>query len=73
MNIKSITIVQGVGADKVMVETDYPSPCPNFVSTPLTLDFNAAYGEGPAYVAKHFPGVPVDLIARPGPNYKFSR
>lgn len=73
MNIRSITIVQGTGPDKVMLETDYPSPCPDFDSHELCLDFDAAYDTGPAYVARNFPGVPVKLVRRPGNNYKFSR
>lgn len=73
MNIRSITIVQGNGPDKVMLETDYPSPFPDFDYHELCLDFDAAYDTGPAYVARNFPGVPVTLIPRPGNNFKFSR
>ena len=73
MKITSITIVQGSGPDKVMLGTTFPSPCPAFDTNDLCLDFNAAADSGPAYVAEHFPGVPVIIIPRPGNNYKFSR
>lgn len=73
MNIRSITIVQGTGPDRVSLETDFPSPCPGFDSHELCLDFNAAADAGPAYVAQHFPGIPVRLVPRPGNNYRFSR
>jgi hypothetical protein len=70
---KSVTIVQGTGPDHVSIQTTFPSPCPNFDSHELCLDFQVAADGGPAYVAKHFPGLPVELIPRPTHKYEFSK
>jgi hypothetical protein len=73
MKLLEVTIVQGTGPDYVSIQTDLPSPCPNFDVTDLQITFTVAADGGPAYVAEHFPGVPVKLIGRPKPLYRFSR
>jgi hypothetical protein len=73
MKLILATIVQGTGPDHVSIQTDLPSPCPNFDSHELCLDFQVEANGGPDYVAKHFPGVPIRFIGRPKPLYQFSK
>jgi hypothetical protein len=39
----------------------------------LTLDFTAAAGSGVEYVKKNFPGLRIQEISSPEPDFKFSK
>ncbi len=64
INITSITIITGRGTDKVCLNTDMPAAfAADVCDEPNTFQFQAAAGHGEAYVAEHFPGVDVEVIA----------
>lgn len=50
LNITRVTILVGQGADKVVLHTTEPSPCPGVSSESLGLDFSVAKGSGLSYV-----------------------
>lgn len=73
MKLIEATVVQGTGPDHVSIQTDLPSPCPNFDSHELCLDFQVEADKGPEYVLRNFPDVPLRIIGRPKPTYRFSK
>lgn len=71
MKIISAIVVQGFGADQVMLHTDLPEATYPW-DTKLCVTFTASAGRGPQYVTTHWPGVPVEIVARDSstPKYK---
>lgn len=64
MQIDKITIVQGNGADHIMLHTNLPDAAWPYKAE-LVLEARAAFNTGPEYVAKHFPDVQeVEVIQR---------
>lgn len=64
MTIDNIVIIRSAhGPDYVSMMTDMPSATYPFTA-PLDLSFKAAAGTSEAYVAKHFPGIPVQVYER---------
>lgn len=51
--VLSVVILQGSGADKVMIEIDQKEACWPYTGK-LVLEFSAAAGTGPAYVQNTF-------------------
>jgi hypothetical protein len=69
MTIKSIQILLTAGTDKVLFNTDLPSSMPGVTSALAHMEMNVAQGSGMAYVARHFPGIPAEVIdTRPQPQ-----
>lgn len=64
MRVMSITIVEGIGADHIMLETDLPPATWPYKLAP-TVTFEAARDTAEGYVQKTFPGVPVEIVRRP--------
>jgi hypothetical protein len=65
MQIKQITILLTFATDKVMLKTDLPCPyVPEFMPSQesLIMGFDCTYDTAKAYVAKHFPDIPVEVI-----------
>ena len=61
MKITKITIIQGNGADHIILHTDLPEASWPYKAE-LVLETRAAYHTGPVYVAQHFPDVPVEIV-----------
>lgn len=71
MKINRIVIIQGMGTDHVMLETDLPEACWPY-DTKLSITFNAAQGAGPKYAANHFSDIPVEIVEHIRTAPKFS-
>lgn len=54
-------VLEGIGFDTVTLWTELPSPIPSQTDDPLALYFYANEGQGAAYIAKHFPGLKVEV------------
>lgn len=54
MKITAAFVLQGQGADHVILHTDLPSPMPLVSSQPLAVTFPVEYRKGPEYVREHF-------------------
>jgi len=64
VNITSITIITTAGTDEICLHTDLPTPYPADVSDrPADFKLVTAKGWAKAYVAEHFPGIKVKIIA----------
>lgn len=62
MKIISIFILHRMGhADYVSLHTDLPEAMWPFADT-LDVTFQCAAGGAEAYVAKHWPGIPVEVV-----------
>ena len=71
--ITKVTVIKGSGPDRVYLDTNLPSPTPNFCPAPLCFSFDAA--DGVDYVV-HTLGVNpgcIEVVTRPKPSYKFSQ
>ena len=71
--IKANIVLSGHGADHVSLFTDLPSSMPAVTDQGLILSFNVARNGAEAYMAKHFPNVPVTVIQYPKSESKLSR
>ena len=71
MKINRIVIIQGMGTDRVMLETDLPEACWPY-DNKLSITFNAAQDTGPEYIALHFPNIPIEVVERSRTTPKFS-
>lgn len=58
--IKIHILRQAHGGDRISLITDVPEPWHRPLEM-LSLDFNAPRGAGPAFVALHWPGIPVEV------------
>ena len=59
--IKYITVLLTTGTDRVRIHTSLPSPFPIYTD-PLVIDFDTVHGGAVAYLAEHFPGIPVAVV-----------
>ena len=62
-HIAHITIVRGLGADRVMLHTNLSDPCWPFTGQ-LALEFDAAEFCSEAYCREHWPGVAITVVPR---------
>jgi hypothetical protein len=53
--IKKVTVISGVGSDKIVFHTTHPDPCFPFDPKSSTVEMQAAANQGAAYVLQHWP------------------
>jgi hypothetical protein len=63
VHVQKIQIIEGNGADEILLETDLPMSVFPFAGR-ATLKMQAAKGTGQEYVARTFEDVPVEVIRR---------
>lgn len=63
VRVYGIQIIEGEGADDILIETDLPCGVYPFAGR-ATLKMQAAQGTGKEYVARNFDGIPVEVISR---------
>ena len=49
-------------ADHIYLATDLPSPLTYTDKAPVSLGFEATKDHGEDYVARNFPGIPVEIV-----------
>jgi hypothetical protein len=63
IDVRSIDVlIFKMGPDKVCLYTGLPPTFPDMVDPSLVLSFDIQRGDGEAYVKKHFPSVPVNIV-----------
>lgn len=61
LTITRAVVVQGLGSDKIPLETNLPSPTPAIDKAPLVLNFVVTIGLGPEYVRQVF-GIEAEVV-----------